>query len=322
MRLKNASWKSLYSAGLSVISRVENGCTMLKDRDIREPLFAFLEESYGRIRIIEEKNMGGSRADVIMVTPDSFVGIEIKSDADTYTRLAGQVEDYDRYFDMNIIVVGTRHAMHVEEHVPASWGIITVEEVEERADFYVLRRPKPNPGIDPARKLSLLWRPELQHIVYRHLKHKYDRISKKDVIAKILAGVPYETLRLEMSEELFERDYTRIFDEINRFRVEHEGKKPRRRRRQLHAKLHPANASAATSSLPPEACGDGKPKRAGATRTANASVAASSPSPEVSDDEKTKRAGATHTARRRKPNLHVKHVVKGRKSPKTGKKST
>ena len=294
---------------------------MLKDRDIREPLFAFLEESYGRIRIIEEKNMGGSRADVIMVTPDSFVGIEIKSDADTYTRLAGQVEDYDRYFDMNIIVVGTRHAMHVEEHVPASWGIITVEEVEGRADFYVLRRPKPNPGIDPARKLSLLWRPELQHIVARHLKHKYERISKKDVITKILAGVPYETLRLEMSEELFERDYTRIFDEINQFRVEREGKKPRRRRRQLHAKLHPANASADASSWSPEASGDEKPKRAG-TRSANASADASSRSPEASGDEKTKRAGATRTARRRKPNLHVKHVVKGRKSAKIGKKST
>lgn len=294
---------------------------MLKDRDIREPLFAFLEESYGRIRIIEEKNMGGSRADVIMVTPDSFVGIEIKSDADTYTRLAGQIEDYDRYFDMNIIVVGTRHAMHVEEHVPASWGIITVEEVEGRADFYVLRRPKSNPGVDPARKLSLLWRPELQHIVARHLKHKYERISKKDVITKILAGVPYETLRLEMSEELFERDYTRIFDEINQFRVEREGKKPRRRRRQLHAKLHPANTSADASSRLPEATATGKTKCAG-TRSANASADASSRSSEVSGDEKPKRAGATRTARRRKPNLHVKHVVKGRKSAKIGKKST
>lgn len=293
---------------------------MLKDKNIREPLFAFLEESYGRIRIIEEKNMGGSRADVIMVTPDSFVGIEIKSDADTYTRLAGQIEDYDRYFDMNIIVVGTRHAMHVEEHVPTSWGIITVEEVEGRADFYVLRRPKSNPGLDPARKLSLLWRPELQHIVARHLKHKYERISKKDVITKILAGVPYETLRLEMSEELFERDYTRIFDEINQFRVEREGKKPRRRRRQLHAKLHPANASAAASSRSPEATATGNTKRAG-TCSANASDA-SSWSPEASGDEKPKRAGATRTARRRKPNLHVKHVVKGRKSAKTGKKST
>ena len=68
---------------------------MLKDKDIREPLFLFLEESYGRIRIIEEKNMGGSRADILMVRPDRFVGIEIKSDADTYARLPGQVEDYD-----------------------------------------------------------------------------------------------------------------------------------------------------------------------------------------------------------------------------------
>ena len=134
--------------------------------------------------------------------------------------------------------------------------------------------------------------------------------------------MPYETLRVEMSEELFERDYTRIFDEINQFRVEREGKKPRRRRRQLHAKLHPANASATASSPSAEVTGNEKPKRAGATRTANASAAASSPSPEVSDDEKPKRAGATRTARRRKPNLHVKHVVKGRKSPKTGKKST
>ena len=56
----------------------------LHDKDIREPLFDFLEEAYGKIRIIEEKTMGKSRADVVMVTEDDLVGIEIKSDADTY----------------------------------------------------------------------------------------------------------------------------------------------------------------------------------------------------------------------------------------------
>ena len=30
---------------------------MLKDKDIREPLFDFLEEQYGKVRIIEEKTM-------------------------------------------------------------------------------------------------------------------------------------------------------------------------------------------------------------------------------------------------------------------------
>ena len=110
---------------------------MLHDKEIREPLFDYLEETYGKIRIIEEKSMGKSRADVVMVTPESLVGIEIKSDADTYTRLAKQVKYYNWYYDRNIIVAGTKHAAHVEEHVPAWWGIITVELDEAgRADRF------------------------------------------------------------------------------------------------------------------------------------------------------------------------------------------
>lgn len=57
---------------------------MLYDKDIREPLFDFLEERYGKIRILEEKQMGKSRADIVMVLPNTIAGIEIKSDADTY----------------------------------------------------------------------------------------------------------------------------------------------------------------------------------------------------------------------------------------------
>ncbi len=82
---------------------------MLHDRDIREPLFDFLEERLGKIRIIEEKTMGRSRADIVMVLPEALAGIEIKSDADTYARLGRQVEDYDRYFDFNYVVVGSTH---------------------------------------------------------------------------------------------------------------------------------------------------------------------------------------------------------------------
>ena len=103
---------------------------MLYDKDIREPLFFFLEERYGKIRILEEKKMGRSRADVIMVTEHGIYGIEIKSDADTYTRLASQAKDYDACFDYNYVVVGSSHAAHIKEHVPEHWGIITVEEVE------------------------------------------------------------------------------------------------------------------------------------------------------------------------------------------------
>ena len=52
---------------------------MLKDKDIREPLFFFLEEEYGKARFIEEKTMGKSRADVLRVTDGALIGIEINT---------------------------------------------------------------------------------------------------------------------------------------------------------------------------------------------------------------------------------------------------
>lgn len=49
---------------------IDNG--LIHDKEIREPLFDYLEETYGKIRIIEEKMMGRSRADVVMVTEDAL----------------------------------------------------------------------------------------------------------------------------------------------------------------------------------------------------------------------------------------------------------
>lgn len=197
---------------------------MLYDKDIREPLFDFLEEKYGKIRIIEEKQMGKSRADVVMVMPLAVYGIEIKSDADTYTRLKRQVKDYDQYFDYNYIVVGTSHAMHIEEHVPEWWGIITVEIEDGRVDFYVLRKAKENPKVNWKKKLSILWRPELAHIQELNQMPKYRQKSKDFVIDKILMKVPKVDLYQQISEELFERDYNEIEKRIKAYRRKKRGK--------------------------------------------------------------------------------------------------
>ena len=203
---------------------------MLYDKDIREPLFEFLEENYGKIRILEEQVMGQSRADIVMVVPDALYGIEIKSDADTYVRLERQVPDYDSYYDYNMIVVGTRHAAHVSEHVPEWWGIITVEQEGDHTDFYLLRKPGKNPKMEWKHKIEILWRPELAHIQEINGMHAYKNKSKRFVADKIVETVAPEDLAKELSEELFERDYTKIWDTIQTFRKEN-GQKPRRRRR-------------------------------------------------------------------------------------------
>lgn len=191
---------------------------MLYDRDIREGLFDFLDDLYGKNRILEEKRMGKSRADVIMVTPMAIYGIEIKSDADTYARLSRQVRDYNLFCDYNYIVAGSRHALHIEEHVPKSWGIITVDEVNGKPDFYVLRKPVKNTKMKWKRKLSILWRPELAHIQELNHMHKYKQKSKDFVIDKILETVSEELLQEQICEELFQRDYNTIADAIQEYK--------------------------------------------------------------------------------------------------------
>lgn len=183
---------------------------MLYDKDIREPLFDFLDDLYGINRIIEEKQMGHSRADVVMVTPEAVYGVEIKSDADTYSRLKRQVRDYNQFYDYNYIVVGTSHAYHVHEHVPKWWGIITVEMVEGKPDFYVLKKPEKNPKVRWKRKLSMLWRPELAHIQQINGMPKYKQRSKDFVINKIIEKIPEEILQFQFCEELMQRDYNEI----------------------------------------------------------------------------------------------------------------
>ena len=195
---------------------------MLKDQDIREPLFDFFDEKFGKVRIIEEKQIAKSRADVMLVLEEKLIGVEIKSDADTYARLARQVKDYNKFFDYNYVVVGSIHSKHIEEHVPEYWGIIEAISKEESVEFNVLREPEINKRAQRTykmkRKLSILWRPELSHIQEINGMPKYKQRSKDFVITKIMEKVPWDLLHRQISEELFQRDYNTISEAIKEWR--------------------------------------------------------------------------------------------------------
>lgn len=213
---------------------------MLYDKDIREPLFDFLEETYGKVRIIEEKTIGKSRANIMMIVPDAVYGVEIKSDADTYARIAGQIRDYDKYCDYNIVVAGSSHGLHIKEHVPEYWGIITAELADGRFDFYFLRQPSRNPKMKLERKLSVLWRPELAKLQEMNGMAKYKEKSKAFVINKIKERVPEklpeETLARQISELLFERDYNIIEEILTEYRKAKTQKRQNREKGPLFAK--------------------------------------------------------------------------------------
>lgn len=186
------------------------------DRDIREPLFDFLDEKYGKNRIFEEKRMGRSRADVIMIVEHEIIGLEIKSDADTYERLKRQARDYNKFCDRNYIVIGRSHLRHVSEHIAKCWGIICVQanDNDENHPYTIteVRSAQPNPKCKLENQIKWMWRPELARIQEINHLPKYKAKSKLFVQEKLLEKVNPGLLKKQMIEELFERDYT-MWDE-------------------------------------------------------------------------------------------------------------
>jgi len=202
------------------------------DKDIREPLFDFLEDYYGKIRMIEEKNISDSRADALGIVDGRILGFEIKSDSDSYTRLKTQIKDYEKFCDECYIVVGESHRAHVAEHVPEYWGIMVVSEY----DVFIERDPMPNPGVSLMKQLDLLWRPELAHIQEKEAVPKYGNKRRAYIYDKLIEKVGAEGLKHDITDELFERDYT-VYDAINSSKyVVRAARKPRRRRKRSSRK--------------------------------------------------------------------------------------
>lgn len=187
---------------------------ILYDRDIREPLFDYLEERFGKTRMFEEKVIGRSRADVFMLTEHQFIGLEIKSDADTYQRLERQVRDYDQYFDANYVVSGKSHQQHIEEHIPKHWGILVVREEGGKAEIEEMRSALENPKKKCLLQLSLLWKRELFRLLDQNQLPKYRQKSRGFIGKALMERVDWMILKDQLCQELFERDYTLWNDEL------------------------------------------------------------------------------------------------------------
>lgn len=176
------------------------------DKDIREPLFDYLDERYGKVRTFEEKVILKSRADVIAITDSKIIGFEIKSDNDTYTRLKRQIPDYERFCDCCYIVVGQSH-IHVEEHVPEHWGIIVVNSENVIVD----RDAMPSPRVNLILQLDMLWRNELYNIQLKEGLPKLSNWRRVQIYDRLIKTAGEEKIKQDLVEQLFERDYT-IFD--------------------------------------------------------------------------------------------------------------
>lgn len=74
----------------------------MQDKEIRKILIEYLKIQHDKYRIYQEKSIGSSICDLMLVT-DKLTGFEIKSDSDNYERLPRQIAAYNHFFDENYI---------------------------------------------------------------------------------------------------------------------------------------------------------------------------------------------------------------------------
>ncbi len=175
----------------------------MKAREIKEILISYLTADNPQIRIYAEKSIGSSICDLMAVT-DKLIGFEIKSDADNYSRLNSQIKAYEKFFNLNYIVVGESHANSAYEKVPANWGIIEV-----RTDgVTVLRQARDHNDVDVETQLSILWQLELKNILIKHGMPLYAQKSKQYIVTQIANYLDRKTINAEVVNELLHRDYS------------------------------------------------------------------------------------------------------------------
>lgn len=201
---------------------LENDWKFRKDSLLlRDALCEFFECRYGKIRFLEEKNIGKVRADMIAVRPDGLLGMEIKSHSDSYDRLKNQVQGYDTFCDYNFLCAGSTH-IRAAEHVPTYWGILSMT-VRDGVRFEVLREPSENPKCRILRQTELLWYDELAYILKIQNLPKYTGKSKKFICTKLCEKLSPEILKPLLCDRLFERDYTRYQNITKSKRHPHSG---------------------------------------------------------------------------------------------------
>ena len=149
----------------------------MNDQEIREKLCAFIDGRHGKVRIMDEFVIGKVRADIVTVT-DCLTCYEIKGDADSYTRLPGQIKEYDRHFQRNYLVIGHSHRKSAAGRIPPPWGILCVSLSERGIEIEELCEPAPNPKFSLKKQLDLLWKGELIHILQANRYPKYAHKSK------------------------------------------------------------------------------------------------------------------------------------------------
>jgi len=184
--------------------------TKLRDRDVRCALTQRLSDSFAEdpdTMIVQEFGIrhGASRVDIAVIN-GAIHGYEIKSEADTLTRLPHQVDIYSKVLDYASLVVSPSHIKKAIEIIPQWWGILSVEERAGEVAICKIRKAKFNRSHQMIAIAELLWRDEvIEELEKCGIKKKELRKPRSHLYERLVGKYPDKRLRKIVRTRLKER---------------------------------------------------------------------------------------------------------------------
>jgi hypothetical protein len=163
--------------------------------------------SLSRAFLVEEMEVCSGRARIdLAVIGDRLIGIEIKGPRDSVTRLPSQAKAYSQCFDHVVLIVHESLATKARTLIPDWWGLIAGRQVDGRIRYRVVRHVKTNPSLNLEKVLSLLWREEIDALLFDLVgSNSKPKATKKSIRASLLAHVEPPILHHASLRKLRER---------------------------------------------------------------------------------------------------------------------
>lgn len=120
------------------------------------------------------------RADLVIINNNEIIAYEIKSDADSLSRLAGQIDKYRFYFDKTIIVTTPKHIDKLSCNYQKDVGLWEFSKKEIK----VIKKGTKSSSVSKEKYLDLLKVLELKKLA-KHFSLKISSVNKLDIKKEI-----------------------------------------------------------------------------------------------------------------------------------------
>jgi hypothetical protein len=151
-------------------------------------------------------NHGRSRIDIAVIN-GHILGIELKADADTLSRLPSQVDAYNEIVDAALLIVARKHLSTALDLIPDWWGVTIADAGVRGGVKFTSERPGfRNPARDPLAIARLLWRPEAEKLLLDlGLSHGLKGKPREQLYAQLAQNVTLKKLAQYVRDQLKQR---------------------------------------------------------------------------------------------------------------------